>query len=60
MTHTYELRKLEDDNSITTVLMLNATPKQAKQKAAEYAKEHPGLYSLVKLETVKIYFTEKN
>lgn len=59
MTNTYELRKLEADNSTTTVLMLNEEPKYAKQKAEDYANKHPGIYSLRKVETVKIYFTEK-
>ena len=59
MTHTYELRKLEDDDSTTTVLVLNAEPKYAKQHAKEYAKRNPGLYSLEKIEKVAIYFTEK-
>lgn len=59
MTHTYELRKLEDDDSVITVLVLNAEPRDAKQKAEEYANKHPGMYSLRKVETVKIYFTEK-
>lgn len=59
MTHTYELRKLENDDSTTTVLVLNAEPKYAKQRAEDYANRHPGLYSLQKVETVKMYFTEK-
>lgn len=59
MTHTYELRKLEDNDSMTTVLTLEAEPRYAKQKAEEYAKKHPGLYSLRKVEAVRIYFTEK-
>jgi hypothetical protein len=59
MKHTYELRKLEADDSITTVLVLNAEPKYAKQRAEDYANRHPGLYSLQKVETVKMYFTEK-
>lgn len=59
MKHTYELRKLEDDNSVTTVLILNKEPKDAKQEAADYAKKNPGLYNLRKVETVKMYFTEK-
>ena len=59
MKHTYELRKLENDDSTTTVLTLNAEPKYAKQKAADYAKSHPGLYSLLKVETIRMYFTEE-
>lgn len=59
MKHTYELRKLENDDSVITVLTLEAEPKYAKKKAEEYANEHPGLYSLRKVETVKTYFTEK-
>lgn len=59
MTHTYELRKLEADDSVNTVLTLEAEPKHAKQKAKEYAKKHPGLYSLRKVEIVETYFTEK-
>lgn len=59
MKHTYELRKLEDDNSTITVMVLNTEPKDAKQKAKEYADKHPGLYNLRKVETIEIYFTEK-
>lgn len=59
MKHKYELRKLEDDDSVTTVLILNEEPKDAKQKAEDYANKHPGLYSLQKVETIKMYFTEK-
>lgn len=59
MKHTYELRKLENDDSVTTVLILNEEPKSAKQKAENYANRHPGLYSLRRVETVKTYFTEK-
>lgn len=58
MTHTYELRSLNDDGSITTVLKLTAEPKYAKERAKTYAKRHPGLYSLEKIEKVSIYFTE--
>lgn len=59
MKHKYELRKLEDDDSVTTVLILNEEPKDAKQKAEDYANKHPGLYSLQKVETIKMYFTEE-
>lgn len=59
MKHTYEIRKLENDDSVTIVRTINVEPKYAKQRAAEYAKEHPGLYSLVKVETVRMYFTEE-
>jgi hypothetical protein len=58
MKHTYELRSLNDDDSITTVLKLTAEPKYAKEKAKAYAKQHPGLYSLEKIEKVATYFTE--
>jgi hypothetical protein len=61
MKHTYELRKLENDNiSTTTVLTLVAEPKIAKQKAADYANSNPGLYTLRRVETVGVYFTEIN
>lgn len=59
MKHTYELRRLNDDDSITTVLKLEAEPKYAKEKAKDYANRHPGLYSLQKIDTVAMYFTEK-
>lgn len=59
MTHTYELRSLNDDDSMTTVLKLTAEPKYAKERAKEYAKRHPGLYSLEKIDKVAMYFTEK-
>lgn len=59
MKHTYELRKLENDDSVNTVMVLNEEPKNAKRKAADYANKHPGLYSLRKVEIVETYFTEK-
>ena len=59
MKHTYELRKLENNNSVSTVLILNEEPKDAKQKAEDFASKNPGLYSLQKVEKVAIYFTEK-
>lgn len=59
MKHTYELRKLNDDDSITTVLKLETEPKYAKERAKDYANRHPGLYLLQKIDTVRGYFTEK-
>lgn len=58
MKHIYELRKINDDDSITTVLKLEAEPKYAKERAKDYANRHPGLYSLEKIEKVSMYFTE--
>lgn len=58
MTHTYELRSYNDDGSVTTVLKLAAEPKYAKERAKDYAKRHPGLYSLERIEKVSMYFTE--
>lgn len=58
MKHKYELRRWNDD-TITTVLKMNEEPKDAKQRAKRYANEHKGIYSLYKVEEVKIYFTEK-
>lgn len=54
MKHTYELRKFEDD-SMTTVMKITAEPKYAKQRAEDYTKSHPGMYSLQKIETVRLY-----
>lgn len=59
MKHTYELRRFNDDDSITTVLKLEAEPKYAKERAKDYANRHPGLYSLQKIDTIAMYFTEK-
>lgn len=59
MTHCYELRSFNDDGTMTTVLKLSAEPKYAKERAKDYANRHPGLYSLQRIETVGIYFTEK-
>lgn len=59
MYHTYELRRFNDDDSVTTVLKLTAEPKYAKERAKDYANRHPGLYSLQKIDTVAMYFTEK-
>lgn len=59
MYHTYELRRLNDDDSMTTVLKITEEPKYAKERAKDYANRHPGLYSLQKIDTVAMYFTEK-
>lgn len=59
MKHTYELRKLTDDGSTKTVLEIEAEPKCAKERAKNYALQHPGLYTLKKIDTITIYFTEK-
>lgn len=59
MTHTYELRSWNDDETMTTVLKITAEPKYAKQRAKDYASRHPGIYSLEKIEKVAMYFTEK-
>lgn len=59
MKHRYELRSLNDDDTMTTVLKMNAEPKCAKQEAKDYANRHPGLYSLYRVEEVALYFTEK-
>ena len=59
MTHRYELRRWNDNDTITTVLKMNEEPKDAKQRAKRYANEHKGIYSLCKVEEVQIYFTEK-
>ena len=59
MKHRYELRRLNDDDTMTTVLKINEEPKNAKQRAKSYTNEHKGIYSLYKVEEVKIYLTEK-
>lgn len=59
MKHNYEIRRLNNDESVTTVLKITAEPKYAKQRAKDYANRNPGLYSLCKVEEVTLYFTEK-
>lgn len=59
MTHNYELRVFNDDGSTKTVLKLAAEPKYAKEKAKDYANQHPGLYTLQKIEMVEAYCTEE-
>ena len=59
MTHDYELRKLNDDGNMTTVLKITAEPKYAKERAKNYAIRNPGLYTLLKMDTIVTYFTEK-
>lgn len=59
MKHTYELRKFEDDGSMTTVLKVTAEPQYAKQRAKDYAERHPGMYSLQKIEAVRMYYSEE-
>lgn len=57
--HKYELRSWNNDDTMTTVLKINDTPKNAKKRAREYANDHKGIYSLCRVEEVKIYSTEK-
>lgn len=59
MEHTYEIRKLEDNGSARTIEKFIAGPKEAKRKSKEYAERYPGLYTLYRIETAAIYFTEK-
>lgn len=59
MKHAYELRKFEDDGSMTTVLKITAEPKYAKQRAEDYAERHPGMYALQKIETIRMYYNEE-
>lgn len=59
MKHTYELRRLNDDGSVKTVLEIEEEPKCAKERAKDYAFQHPGLYTLKRVDTITIYFTEK-
>lgn len=59
MKHRYELRRWNDDDTMTIVLKMNEEPKHTKQRAEDYANRYPGLYSLCKVEEVKLYFTEK-
>ena len=59
MKHMYELRKFNNDDSVTIVFKLEAEPKYAKERAKNYANQHPGLYSLKKIDTIAMYFTEK-
>lgn len=59
MKHEYELRKIENDESMTTVLKITAEPGYAKQRAKDYTERHPGMYSLQKIETVKLYYNKE-
>ena len=59
MIHNYELRVFNDNLSITTVRKFAAEPKYAKESAKDYANQHPGLYSLERIDTISIYFTGK-
>lgn len=59
MKHNYEVQKLENNGKVTTIEKFFAEPKEAKREAKEYAKKHPGLYTLYRVETVEIYLTEK-
>lgn len=58
MKHNYELRALNSDATTTTVLRMTEEPGDAKKRAKAYAEENPGLYSLKRIETVEVYFTE--
>lgn len=58
MKHNYELRELNSDATTTIVLRMTEEPREAKKRAKAYAEENPGLYSLKRIETVEVYFTE--
>lgn len=59
MTHTYEIRKLENDGRITTVRKFAAEPKWAKKALKEYAEANPGIYTLYQIRKIEACFTEK-
>ena len=59
MKHTYEIRKLEKNEKVTTIEKFEAEPKEAKRKVREFAGKHPGLYTLYKIEAIDFCFTEK-
>ena len=59
MTHNYELISFEDDGTVKIILKIAAEPKYAKERAREYAKKNPGLYSLEKVEKVAMYYTKR-
>lgn len=59
MKHYYEVRKLGDDGKTTTIEKFIMEPKDAKRETKAYAERNPGLYTLYRVETVEIYFTEK-
>lgn len=59
MKHRYELRRWNDDETMTTVLKMTEEPKEAKQRAKSYANKNKGIYTLYKVEDVQIYLTEK-
>lgn len=59
MKHCYEVRKLESNGTTTTIEKFVAEPKDARAKTKAYAEKYPGLYTLYRVETVEIYFTEK-
>ena len=58
MKHNYELRELNGDATTTIVLRMTEEPRDTKKRAKAYAEENPGLYSLKRVETVEVYFTE--
>lgn len=57
--HVYEIRKLEKDGKVSTVRMVTAEPKSAKQAFKEYAETNPGIYTLYQIRKIGAYFTEK-
>lgn len=59
MRHKYELRRLNKDNSKTTVMEIFGEPKDVKKRIKEYTEEFPGIYSLYQIRKVVTYFTEK-
>ena len=59
MKHDYELRKQNEDGSNTTVMEIYGEPKDVKEKVKEYTEKFRGLYTLKRVETVTIYFTER-
>lgn len=58
MKHNYELRELNSNANTTIVLRMTEEPMDAKKRAKAYAEKNPGLYSLKRIETVEVYFTE--
>lgn len=59
MSHSYEIRRFDNNGDTYIVDWFKEKPKVAKKKLKRYAKENPGIYSLYQVQRVASCFTIK-
>lgn len=57
--HMYEIRKREENGTVTTIRLLATEQKEAMKTFKEYAEANPGVYSLYQVRRIKTYISQK-